>query len=98
MESTIFKIFVFCMFIVLGVLILGLLKWILKYIKLCYQHVLWRVKILVIFPISILIIILWLIVENLFEKNQPELLIAIIIGCIGSHYIFKDEEGDQINK
>ena len=36
--------------------------------------------------------------ENLFEKNQPELLIAIIIGCIGSHYIFKDEEGDQINK
>ena len=98
MESTIFKIFVFCMFIVLGVLILGLLKWILKYIKLCYQHVLWRFKILIIFPINILIIILWLIVENLFEKNQPELLIAIIIGCIGSHYIFKDEEGDQINK
>ena len=86
------------MFIVLGVLILGLLKWILKYIKLCYQHVLWRVKILIIFPIIILIIILWLIVENLFEKNHPELLIAIIIGCIGSHYIFKDEEGDQINK
>ena len=86
------------MFIVLGVLILGLLKWILKYIKLCYQNVLWRVKILIIFPINILIIILWLIVENLFEKNQLELLIAIIIGCIGSHYIFKDEEGDQINK
>lgn len=98
MESTIFKIFVFCMFIVLGVLILGLLKWILKYIKLCYQHVLWRVKILIIFPIIILIIILWLIVENLFEKNHLELLIAIIIGCIGSHYIFKDEEGNQINK
>ena len=98
MESTIFKIFVFCMFIVLGVLILGLLKWILKYIKLCYRHVLWRVKILIIFPINILIIILWLIVENLFGKNHPELLIAIIIGCIGSHYIFKDEEGDQINK
>ena len=98
MESTIFKIFVFCMFIVLGVLILGLLKWILKYIKLCYQHGLWRIKILIILPINILIIILWLIVENLFEKNQLELLIAIIIGCIGSHYIFKDEEGDQINK
>ena len=98
MESTIFKIFVFCMFVVLGVLILGLLKWILKYIKLCYQHVLWRVKILIIFPIIILIIILWLIVENLFEKNHLELLIAIIIGCIGSHYIFKDEQGDQINK
>ncbi len=98
MESTIFKIFVFCMFIVFGVLILGLLKWILEYIKLCYQHVLWRIKILIILPINILIIILWLIVENLFEKNQLELLIAIIIGCIGSHYIFKDEEGDQINK
>ena len=98
MESTIFNIFVFCMFIVLGVLILGLLKWILKYIKLCYQHVLWRIKILIILPINILIIILWLIIKNSFEKGQPELLIAIMIGCIGSHYIFKDEERNQINK
>ena len=98
MESTIFKIFVFCVFVVLGVLILGLLKWILKYIKLCYQHILWRVKILIIFPINLLIITVWLIIENLFEKNKPELLVAIIIGCIGSYYIFRDEEADQINK
>ena len=30
--------------------------------------------------------------------SSLQLLIAIIIGCIGSHYIFKDEESNQINK
>ena len=98
MEYTIFKIFIFCMFVIFGVLILGLLKWILKFVKLCYQHILWKVKVLIVFPISILIIILWLIIKNSLEKGQPELLIAIMIGCIGSYYIFKDEESNQINK
>ena len=98
MEDLIFHIFVFCTFIVFGVLILGLFKWVLKYVKLCFQHVLYRVKVLIIIPLSILLVIIWLIIEKSFEKNQLELLIAIIIGCIGSHYIFKDEEGDQINK
>ena len=45
-----------------------------------------------------LIIIIWLIIKNSLEKGQTELLIAIMIGCIGSHYIFKDEESNQINK
>ena len=98
MEDVIFKIFVFCMFVVFGVLILGLFKWIFKYVKLCYQHVLWRVKVLIILPLSILLFIIWLIIQKLFEKNQPELLIAIILGCIGSYYIFKDEGSTEINK
>ena len=91
MENTIFNIFAFCMFIVFGVLILGLLKGVIKYVKLCYRHVLWRVKILMILPLSIALVIIWQIIEYSFEKGRPELLIAIILGCIGSHYIFKDE-------
>ena len=86
------------MFIVFGVLILGLFKWVLKYVKLCYLHVLWRVKVLIILPLSILLVIIWLIIEKSFEKNHPELLIAIILGCIGSHYIFKDVGSAKINK
>ena len=62
MENTIFNIFVFCMFIVFGVLILGLLKWVIKYVKLCYTHILWRIKILMILPLSITLIIIWLII------------------------------------
>ena len=94
MEIVIFKIFVFCMFIVLGVLILGLLKWIFKLVKLCYQHIFWKIRVLIIFPLSILIFIFWLIIESSFRKDQPELLIAIILGCVGSHYIFKDQENN----
>ena len=94
MEIVIFKIFVFCMLIVLGVLILGLLKWIFKLVKLCYQHIFWKIRVLIIFPLSILIFIFWLIIESSFRKDQPELLIAIILGCVGSHYIFKDQENN----
>ena len=94
MEIVIFKIFVFCMFIVLGVLILGLLKWIFKFVKLCYQHIFWKIRVLIIFPLSILIFIFWLIIESSYRKDQPELLIAIILGCVGSHYIFKDQENN----
>ena len=94
MEIVIFKIFVFCMFIVLGVLILGLLKWIFKFVKLCYQHIFWKIRVLIIFPLSILIFIFWLIIESSFRKDQLELLIAIILGCVGSHYIFKDQENN----
>ena len=82
------------MFIVLGVLILGLLKWIFKFVKLCYQHIFWKIRVLIIFPLSILIFIFWLIIESSFRKDQPELLIAIILGCVGSHYIFKDHENN----
>ena len=98
MEDVIFKIFVFCMFVVFGVLILGLFKWIFKYVKLCYQHVLWRVKVLIILPLSILLVTIWLIIEKSFEKGQWELLIAIMLGCIGSYYIFKDEESNRTKK
>ena len=92
MEHIIFKIFIFCMFIILGVLILGLFKWIFRHIKLCYQHIDLKIKILIIFPISALIIIPWLLIQTLILNGYTELIIAIMIGSVGSHYIFGNEE------
>ena len=80
------------MFIILGVLIFGLLKWIFEQIKLCYKHTNLKIKILIIFPTSALTIITWLIIQTLILNGYTELIIAIIIGSVGSHYIFGNEE------
>ena len=96
MEHIIFKIFIFCMFIILGVLIFGLMRGIFKYVKLCKQHIYWKIKILIIFPLGALIIIPWLLVQTLVLKGYTELIIAIIVGSIGSHYIFGNEEKKEI--
>ena len=80
------------MFIILGVLIFGLLKWIFEQIKLFYRHIDFKIKILIIFPISALIIIPWLLIQTLILNGYTELIIAIIIGSIGSLYIFGNEE------
>ncbi len=95
MEYIIFKIFIFCMFIILGVLIFGLIQWIFRNAKLCYQHIEWKIKILIIIPISALIIP-WLLFQTLISKGYTELIIAIIIGSIGSYYIFEKEEKNEI--
>ena len=80
------------MFIILGVLIFGLLKWIFEQIKLCYKHTDLKIKILIIFPISTLIIIPWLLIQTLILNGYTELIISIMIGSIGSHYIFGNDE------
>ena len=92
MEHIIFKIFIFCMFVILGVLIFGLIRWFFKYLKLFYLHIDWKIKILIIFPLSALIIIPWLLFQTLILKDYTELIIAIILGSIGSHYIFGNED------
>ena len=84
------------MFIILGVLIFGLMRWIFKYVKLCKQHIYWKIKILIIFPLCALIIIPWLLVQTLVLKGYAELIIAILVGSVGSHYIFGDEEKKEI--
>ena len=94
MEHIIFKIFIFCMFIILGVLIFGFLQWIFGYIKFCYQHIDLKIKILIIFPISALIVIPCLLFQTLILKGYSELIIAIILGSIGSHYIFGNEKNE----
>ena len=80
------------MFIILGVLIFGLLKWIFEQIKLCYKHTDLKIKILIIFPVSALIIIPWLLIQTLILNGYTELIMAIMIGSVGSHYIFGNEE------
>ena len=92
MEHIIFKIFIFCMFIILGVLIFGLLKWIFEQMKLFNRHIDFKIKILIIFPMSALIIIPWLLIQTLILNGYTELIIAIMIGSVGSHYIFGNEE------
>ena len=84
------------MFVILGVLIFGLIRWFFKYLKLFYLHINWKMKILIIFPLSALIIIPWLLFQTLILKGYTELIIAIILGSIGSHYIFGDEEKNEI--
>ena len=80
------------MFIILGVLIFGFLQWIFGRIKFCYQHIDLKIKILIIFPISALIIIPWFLIQTLTLNGYTELIIAIMIGSVGSHYIFGNEE------
>ena len=84
------------MFVILGVLIYGLISFFLKYLKLFYLHIDWKIKILIIFPLSALIIIPWLLFQTLILKGYTELIIAIILGSIGSHYIFGNEEKNEI--
>ncbi len=92
MEQIIFQIFIFCMFIIFGILILYFLNWIWKYFKICFVHKSWMIRILMIFPLSILLSIPCFIIYIFTIKGCIELLIAILIGCIGSYYIFKDDE------
>ena len=84
------------MFIILGVLIFGLIRWLFTYVKLCYLHINWKIKILIIFPLSALIIIPWFLFQTLIFKGYVELIMAIILGSIGSYYIFGDEEKNEI--
>ena len=84
------------MFVILGVLIFGMIRWFFKYLKLFYLHIDWKIKILIIFPLSAHIIIPWLLFQTLILKGYTELIIAIILGSIGSHYIFGDEEKNEI--
>ena len=80
------------MFIILGVLLLGLIRWLFKYLKLFYLQIDWKIKILIIFPLGALMIIPWLLYQTLVLKGYSELIIAIILGSIGSYYIFGNEE------
>ena len=84
------------MFVILGVLIFGLLRLFFKYLKLFYLHIDWKIKILIIFPLSAIIIIPFLLFQTLIQKGYTELIIAIILGSIGSYYIFGNKEKNEI--
>jgi len=90
MEDFIFKIFIFCMFIIMGVLLLGFFKYLFKYSKVFISNRLWMIKILSIFPLLCLVSVNYIIVLEIIENRKPELIIAILLGSLGSHFIFKE--------
>ena len=92
MEDLIFKIFIFCMIIIMGVLLLGFFKYLFKYFKLFILNPSWMIKSFSIFPSLCFIGINYLIILKLLEYNKIELLFAILVGITGSYFIFKDDE------
>ena len=92
MEDLIFKIFIFCMIIIMGVLLLGFFKYLFKYFKLFILNPSWMIKSFSIFPSLCFIGVNYLIIIKLLEYNKIELLFAILVGITGSYFIFKDDE------
>jgi len=92
MENLIFKIFIFCMIIIMGVLLLGFFKYLFKYFKLFILNPSWMIKSFSIFPSLCFIGVNYLIIIKLLEYNKIELLFAILVGITGSYFIFKDDE------
>lgn len=92
MENLIFKIFIFCMIIIMGVLLLGFFKYLFKYFKLFILNPSWMIKSFSIFPSLCFIGVNYLIILKLLEYNKIELLFAILVGIKGSYFIFKDDE------
>ena len=50
------------------------------------------IKILSIFPLLCLVSVNYIIVLEIIENRKPELIIAILLGSLGSHFIFKETE------
>ena len=96
MDDLIFDIFIFCMTIIMGVIVLQPYKWLFNKAKICIRSPLLTIKILSILPTLSFVVINYLIIINMIDYKKPELIIAILIGVVGSFFIFKNE--DTIDK
>jgi hypothetical protein len=76
----------------MGVLLLGLYKWVLRCVKLFFIHPLVKLKTLSIFSALCLFRANYFIIIKIFKHKKPELSFVILIGIIGSFFIFKDNE------
>ena len=92
MEDFIFNVFIFCMAIITGVILLEPYKWLFKKTKICIRSSLLTIRILSILPTLCFVVINYLIVINLIEYKKPELIIAILLGVAGSFLIFKNDD------
>ena len=92
MEDFIFDVFVFCMTIITGVILLEPYKWLFKKAKICIRSSLLTIRILSILPTLCFVVINYLLVINLIEYKKPELIIAILLGVAGSFFIFKNDD------
>ena len=91
MDGFIFETFIFCMSIILGVLLLGFFKWLFRLATLSIRHNLWIIKTLSILPFLCLLAVIYVIIFKLIEYKNPEFLIAISIGIMGSYFLFSDD-------
>ena len=96
MEDLIFDIFIFCMTIIMGVILLKPYKWLFNKAKICIRSPLLTIRILSILPTLSFVVINYLIITNMIDYKKPELMIAILIGVLGSFFIFNNE--DTIDK
>ena len=96
MEDLIFDIFIFCMTIIMGVILLEPYKWLFNKAKIFIRSPLLTIRILSILPTLSFVVINYLIIVNLIEYKKPELIIGILMGIAGSFFIFKNE--DTIDK
>ena len=92
MEDFIFDVFVFCMTIITGVILLEPYKWLFKKAKICIRSQLLTIKVLSILPTLSFVLINYLIIINLIEYKKSELIIAILLGVAGSFFIFKNDD------
>ena len=92
MENFIFNVFVFCMTIITGVILLEPYKWLFNKAKICIRSPLLTIRILSILPILSFVVINYLIIINMIDYKKPELIIAILIGLAGSFFIFKNDD------
>ena len=92
MDDLIFDIFIFCMTIIMGVIVLQPYKWLFNKAKICIRSPLLTIKILSILPTLSFVVINYLIIINMIDYKKPELIIAILMGIAGSFFIFKNEE------
>ena len=96
MEDLIFDIFIFCMTIIMGVILLEPYKWLFNKAKIYIRSPLLTIRILSILPTLSFAVINYLIITTMIDYKKPELIIAILIGVVGSFFIFKNE--DTIDK
>ena len=92
MEDFIFDVFVFCMTIITGVILLEPYKWLFKKAKICIRSSSLTIRILSILPTLSFVVMNYLIIVNLIEYKKPELIIGILLGVVGSFFIFKNDD------
>ena len=92
MEEFIFNIFIFCMTIITGVILLEPYKWLFNKAKICIRSPLLTIKILSILPTLSFVVMNYLVIVNLIEYKKTELIIGILLGVVGSFFIFKNDD------
>ena len=92
MEDLIFDIFIFCMTIIMGVILLEPYKWLFNKAKIFIRSPLLTIRILSILPILSFVVINYLIIINMIDYKKPELIFAVLIGVVGSFFIFKNDD------